>query len=72
MNRFVKFIDSQGQDCFINVDHIRAITLSATARRGGSKIVFDAGSSMEVQESPERVVCRCVNAGALSKPEMAY
>jgi hypothetical protein len=72
MNKFVKFTDSQGECCYINVDQIRAITVNKEAKRGGSKIILDFGSSMDVLESPERVLCRCRNAGQVSTPETAY
>ena len=69
MSRFVKFKDPQGEDCFVNVDLIRAVRAAVSPRRGGSNIVFDSGSILEVQESPERVVCRCQNAGQVKPME---
>jgi hypothetical protein len=72
VNRFIKLTDAQGEECFINVEQIQAITAAKDDSRGGSNIVFDFGSSMEVQESPERVLSRCRIAGQASTPEHAY
>jgi hypothetical protein len=72
VERFVKLRDLQGGDCFINIRQIRAICASDSPRRGGSNIIFDSGSSLEVQESPERVICRCQNAGQARAMETAY
>ena len=72
MEQFIKLKDLQGADCFVNVKQIRAIQASLASHYGGSNIIFDGGSCMEVQESPERVICRCQNSGAARQTESAY
>ena len=72
MDRFIRLKDLHGADCFVNARQIRAIRTSTPPLRGGSNIIFDSGSSLEVQESPERVICRCQNAGQVQKKETAY
>jgi hypothetical protein len=72
VDRFIKLKDVYGADCFVNISQIRAIRNSTPALRGGSNILFDSGSSLEVQESPERIICRCQNAGPARQMETAY
>ena len=72
MEQFIKLRDVHGADCFVNVRQIRAIRTSTPPLRGGANILFDSGSSLEVQESPERVICRCQSAGPVKQMETAY
>jgi len=64
MERFIKLKDLQGADCFVNMKQIRAIRASLSPH--------DGGSSIEVQESPERVICRCQHSGPVRQTESAY
>jgi hypothetical protein len=72
VNNFAQFTDLQGNTCYVNVGHVHAITLSKEGRRGGTRIVFDSGTSLDVVESLERVLWRCKNAVQIETPAAPY